>query len=109
MIIVTNGDLSANFESSQMKMDRYDMASIQVVLTGTPVGTLYLMVSNDGVVWDNVPAGDKIIAGPITHTWVTKDLPVKYAKISYVRTSGSGLLNATLRGKTRYGSVVIEQ
>jgi len=68
--------------------------SAQCVWTGTPTGTLFLQVSNDGTTWSTTaevfganPAGG---ASNTSETWFGNGY--KQARISYTNASGSGNL-----------------
>lgn len=75
-----------------------DNAGIEVAWTGTPTGTLQVMVSNSGINFNALtfnpalsqPAGS---AGGLAIA--LRDLPFQYLMLQYTNASGSGTLTAT--------------
>lgn len=110
--IVTNGDMSSSINSTPINLDSIVTYSVQAVFTGTPSGTLQLQGSND-----NVLTGDPMNATPTNWTvivdsisgistagtyTVNVEIPgYSWVRLQYVRTAGSGTLNARINGKRR--------
>jgi hypothetical protein len=106
--LVINGDMSADIDGSAVSVAGWNGFSIQSVYTGTPVGRLKVQISCDLTNnplavsnWDDI--GDpKDVVGAGSHTFVVKYVKWKWARLVYVSTSGSGVLNANLNFRTTY-------
>lgn len=107
--IVTNGDMSANVNSSPTNIDEVVSYSIQAVFTGTPVGILQLQGSNDNVnIGGTGPTNWTVITDSISGITaagtylVNVELPTySWVRLQYVRTSSVGTINARINAKRR--------
>lgn len=73
--------------------------TIDVVITGTPTGTLTLEQSGDGVNYGSYTSTDVAIAGAATNTgYNIQDLPsINYLRVAYTATSGTGSMDVSFR------------
>lgn len=80
--------------SNTMTFSTDTYAAIQVTWTGTPTGTLYLQVSNDGTNWvttsEVFPANPAGSATSTAETW--SGFGYKYARVKYTNASGTGTM-----------------
>jgi hypothetical protein len=118
--VISSGSMAADITSDVTVMPLVSGVSYQVVWTGTsPVGDLYLQGSNtyelnpDGSVktqgtWSTMyvsinggaPAASMPISGNTGDGLIEVERTnLKYIRLFYDRTSGTGTLNATLTGK----------
>jgi hypothetical protein len=95
--------LGASFESSAILAHRFGGFNIQLVFTGSPVGTFKLQCCNDvtydpGVAatktWDDIPDSEQAVSAAGSHTWIVSDR-YKWVRVAWVRTSGTGTCDAT--------------
>ena len=101
--IITNGDMSANVTSLTTDVSNLDRQMIQLVWTGTPVGTFAVDVSLDkGVTWSPLDFGTvPAAAGAAGNNTLRIDGPsIQKMRVRYVRTSGTGTLQAYLMAST---------
>jgi hypothetical protein len=105
--ILSNGDMSQSSLSSSYVIPNSVRSlieqawgfSIQAVWTGSPVGTLSLQSSADGVNWDTIANSSQAINGAGHFTWNYTGAFFPYVQLVYSKTSGTGTLNATLSYK----------
>lgn len=104
--ILNNVSISGNTETDQISILDFVGLSIQVVTTGTAVGTIKLYSSNDeeGISsanssWDKIEGGEFIspVAGSMTFN--IKEIYSGKIKMQYVAGSGTGTMTARLVGK----------
>lgn len=114
-IIVTNGDMStAEIDSIGMDMRQNLNGAIQAVYTGAPVGTIKLQFSTDIQVpgcenqntccpssstWNDYTGSSQAVAAAGRFAWNLLDAGYACLRLVYVKTSGTGSLNATFIGK----------
>jgi len=77
-----------------------EVISFQFVWTGAPTGSIDIELSNDGISWTpaNVDAVDP--AGAASSSILEVETSSRYARSSYVATSGSGTLTVHVTGKS---------
>jgi hypothetical protein len=99
--ILSAVSLGADATSAVADMDHMGMASIHAIWTGTPTGTLSVQVSVNGVDWVAPPTALSVaIAGAAGQVvWTMPDLTWKAVRVIYVRTSGTGTVNAWVNAK----------
>jgi len=69
---------------------------IRLAWTSTPVGTLTLEASNDGLLWTALDGISDATGGAAgAATWAISDMYFQYLRIVYTRTSSSGTLTGT--------------
>lgn len=73
--------------------------TFDVVITGTPTGTLTLQQSGDGVNFGSYTATDVAISGAATSTgYNIQNMPsIKYLRVAYAATSGTGSMDVSVR------------
>lgn len=103
--IVTNGDMSADINSTPTEIDEAVTYSIQAVFTGAPVGNMSLQLSNDVLYpptnWTTIDESTAAITEAGTYA-VNVELPgYSYVRLIYRSTSGTGTLNARINAKRR--------
>ena len=85
-----------------LDVSRMDNVGLEVAWSGTPTGTLSVLVSNSGINWSALtfsppigqPAGSAAM-----ETIDLNQLPFKYLMCQYVNSTGSGTLNIYLQLK----------
>lgn len=106
--IVTSGDMSTTeVDSIPVDMNQILNASIQAVYTGSPVGTLKLQFSDSltlpcnssSIVWNDYTGSSQSITVAGRFAYNLLDAGYRCLRLVYVRTSGTGTLNATFSGK----------
>lgn len=101
-VIVSACDMSqATCTSPSISIWSVSNLDFQAVWTGTPTGTFTVEISEDGIIWDNLPLSPTLsAAGAGGHA--TAELSVvaaPYVHFLYTRASGSGSLTVTAFGK----------
>lgn len=99
-LIITNGDMSGNLASKVYDISEVNNYAVQFVWAGTtPVGTINVLISNDGINFDLLATA--VAVGGNTGNKVIKDsnCGYKYIKAVFTFTSGIGTLNASISGK----------
>lgn len=109
-------DMGASFTSKPIYLGHISDYSIQLIFTGSPVGSFSLQVSNDagrisanseanqyaGVSnWTDLMGSSQSITASGDHTWVAKGAGYLWVRVVYTRVSGSGTLTsarANLKG-----------
>lgn len=100
MFGTTGADMSqSSVTSSTTEINYQDNAGIIVTWAGTsPVGQFFVDVSNDNTNWVTLDFGSAVsISGDSgSHAIDMTQLPFSYIRSRYVKTSGTGTLNANL-------------
>ena len=108
--IMTAGDLSqATVASTAVILDQVFMYAIQAVITGSPVGSIKLQVSNDfdpanptttqPTNWTDVTSSVTAISAATSVVWEDGDSTYRWVRVLYTKTSGTGA--CTIRINTR--------
>lgn len=97
--LVVNHSMASSFQSAGQFLDHYTIYSIQAVYTGSPVGTLSLASSNDGVTWDTITGTSTAVSAAGSTMFNVTITGYKWVRLEYVATSGTGTLNAFYVGK----------
>lgn len=96
--------MGASFNSDPQKVYKTQGFNVQLVFTGSPVGTVKLQSCNaltydpaeaDLATWDDIPDSDQSISASGSHSWTVAD-SYKWVRVSYTRTSGTGTCDGTL-------------
>lgn len=97
--IVTDGSMTTDITSEVVDLSLANGYAIQAWFTGSPVGSLKLEASNDGIQWTDI--SDSITAVSAAGTLIWKEDSAMYDKVRAVYTfsSGSGTLNIQINGK----------
>ena len=112
--VIINCDMStASCASYGIKMDTMEIASFQAVMSGSPVGTLKVQLSNDiatpsngpdkslnVVNWTDYTGSSEAISASGTFVYNLLNSGYGWVRLVYTKTSGTGTLNATFRAKT---------
>lgn len=98
--IVSSGSMGGDITSSSINIQSFSKPCVHVVFTGTPVGVFHVDGSNDNSNFDELSFNAQAPAGSADNfIFDLADVSVPYIRIRYVRTSGTGTLNATVTGK----------
>lgn len=109
-------DMSSDFELMPIYLGNTVNYSIQLVFTGSPVGTFKLQCSDDPgnptlpgkqpqsdtvVHWTDITDSIQAITEAGNHAWNVQNVGYLWVKVAYVRTSGTGALEVarmTIKG-----------
>lgn len=105
--IMTNASLGASVNSSVVDLNQINLLSVQAIWTGgTAAGTLNIQVSNDNVQkisditnWTDYTGSSTTIAGAGDILYNMTFAGYRWMRLHFVRTSGTGTINATMSGK----------
>jgi hypothetical protein len=101
--IGSTGDLSASYNSDAIDLKDATMFSLQAVLTGSPVGTIKLQVTNEPTPsnWKDVNGSSVSITAATNVVWDKSRAPYRWVRIAYTRSSGTGSINiyATMKSE----------
>lgn len=104
--VITNGDMSlASLTSIVPPIQWEDNVGLQLVWTGSPVGTFAVQVSLDQINWATIPASAFNGTYPVPGTTTSpgyldlNQLSASYIRVVYTRTSGTGTLNVLMAAK----------
>lgn len=97
--LMTGGNMSGNLTSSSQNLIQMQIASIQAVWTGSPIGALSLNISNDNVNWTAYTGSTTVVNGAGNFIWNLLSNGYNYVQVVYAASSGSGSLNITVSGK----------
>lgn len=110
--VITNGDMSTTVTSAVTVIQTNSMVSYEVNFTGSPVGVINVQVSNsysknvDGTVrnagsWTTLTLSTPSTVSGAGTNFIDIDALGAYAvRLQYVPTSGSGVINAFVAGKS---------
>jgi hypothetical protein len=96
-------DLGGNLASVPFLMDSSTKASIHNILTGAPVGTLKLQVCNaltdnaaeiPSTEWMDYAGSEIAISGAVHEMYELTDITIKWWRLVYTRTSGTGAISS---------------
>lgn len=74
--------------------------SIQALVSGAPVGTLKVQVSNNAQDWEDVPSLTQAIAAAGNYVIRFCGMNERFLRVYYSRTSGDGTINIWVSGKS---------
>lgn len=99
--IYTAQALTASSISTSIPIDEARSYCIQYVITGTPVGSLQVKGSNDGITYSNVPGSQYTVAISAAGSGLIPDPSpcYSYVQLVYTFTSGTGSISAILNAK----------
>ena len=81
-----------------------DRVAYQINWTGSAVGIFTVEGSNDEVVWTNLPLSTSVTADNAADDAVIEvETALKFVRLLYTRTSGTGTLNAYITAKAISG------
>lgn len=93
---------TATIYSQIIDISKMDNQGLEVTWTGTPTGTLSVLVSNSGINWPSLTFNPIITqpAGSASTIAINlNQIPFKYMMLSYTNASGSGTLTAYAQSK----------
>ena len=113
--ILSSESMGASFVSNGVDISKIDLLSIQAVWTGggSPNGSFTVEVSNDDVPlgsnnqssnvvnWTTYPSSTITISTDGSLVYNIANLGYRWARVRYVRTSGTGTVNANLVVKVK--------
>lgn len=97
--VITNGSMAASLASAAIPTNGCSAMAVQFIWTGTsPVGTVNVLISNDGINFDLLGT-----AVSVSGNTGNKVIPIvapgyKFIQAVYTFTSGVGTLNALVSG-----------
>lgn len=101
--ITTNGDLSASFSGTTIKVEGQKIIAMQAVTTNASglTGTYDMQQSNDGTNWHNVAGATSAVSanGAIMLLPTGGFVAGTYVRFNYTRTGGSGTVNVFMAAK----------
>lgn len=97
-------DMGATFNTATIDLIRFKGYFVQVVTTGSPVGTFYMYASNDPTLasatnWSQIPYSTMTVNGADVHSYNQDGLYCRYVKLGYTRTSGTGTCSIRIQLK----------
>lgn len=92
--LLNDEPMTASFQSDIIELSRKGAFSIHAVFTGSPVGTLYIAVSIDGVNFILLPDSSQAVSAAGEVFYNINQAGYKMARLHYTFTSGSGSLDA---------------
>lgn len=93
--LVNNQSMTSSFLSPTIQVVQGQISSIQASWTGSPVGSLQLLISNDDVVYSVYTGSVTAVSGAGNFLWNLLSCGFNYIKVQYTSTSGTGSLTIT--------------
>lgn len=99
---IKDQSMSSNVTSLTHDITRVTGWSAQFIFSGSPVGTIKIQGTSNGIDFDDLPGAQKQIssAGDFTFN-LTYRAQYPYIRTLFVRTSGTGTLNVIVSGKEK--------
>jgi len=106
--MLLNEDASTSFQSPHTNITNLDKASIHVTWTGSPIGELRIQAAQKkaGEIvkasdWFDLDFGATIAINALdtNHQIILNELPFTTIRLSYISTSGTGTISATITAK----------
>jgi hypothetical protein len=97
--ILTNGDMSGNLTSAPVDLSKTDGYSVYAEWSGSPVGTMKLQVSLDGIHYVDYTGSQTPVNGVGNVIWEVTTAFYDNIRVVYTYGSGSGTLNVQINGK----------
>lgn len=98
--VITDGSMAGNLTSAVTNTQQLDRIKYSTEWSGSPVGTVTIQESSDGVNWydlDIIPA--IAVSGASGHDDIyLQNVSIKFTRLVYTRTSGTGTFQATIEG-----------
>lgn len=98
-ILDVAADMGSSYNGNPQQMDQITVGCLIASYSGSPNGSLKLQVSDDGVIWADLASTATAITTAGTTSWNLWPIGYEYLRIVYTKSSGSGLLSTTFRGK----------
>lgn len=105
--LLTAGDMSDDINTPSQSLTQMQLASVQAVWTGSPVGTFKLQISNDDpkivddadIVWSDYTGSSTMITTAGNFIWNMTGIGFNLVRLIYVFAGGTGSLDVTVSGK----------
>ena len=100
--LVTDASMGAGIigPSTKWSIQGFSRVALQFIWTGSPVGTFFVDVSQDGTNWAALPLSPApAAAGTAGNAFVDAQTGAVFMRVRYVRTSGTGTLNVIADAK----------
>ena len=97
--LVEGQSMGSNYTSPVQDLSRTDSYSVQVVMTGSPVGEFKLQASLDNSNWNDITASIVSVNGSGNIMFVEPDADYDKVRAVYTFTSGSGIMSIRINGK----------
>lgn len=101
---IVDNDMSASFNGPSSNILHTDRVAYQLTWTGTPTGSFTVEGSNDELVWVNLPLSAAVsAAGSADDAVIEIETALKFIRLVYTRSSGSGNLDVHITAKSISG------
>ena len=97
--LIEDADMSSRFVSEHITLAQRIGFSIHAVFTGSPVGSMYISVSINGIDWMLLPDSTEAITAAGDVFYNVCDVKYLMARLHYTATSGTGSLDAFVNTK----------
>ena len=97
--IVTGASLAVNYTTPPLNVDQMTLGTIQAKWSGSPVGSIQVLVSNDNITYSTYTGSSTSVSGPGDFVWLFDVIQFPWFSVQYTWTSGTGSLNVTFYGK----------
>ena len=97
--ITTDVGMNVTYISPQQDMSVTNGYSVYAQWTGSPVGTIELQASLDGVNFVTIAGSPTPVNGPGEALWEVTTAFYDRVRIKYIPSGGSGTLNVQINGK----------
>jgi hypothetical protein len=97
--LIEGGDMSATFQSDGINLHGKEGYSIHAIFTGSPMGTVYLAVSNNNEDWAVLADSAQAVSAAGDVFYNVSKANYSYVRFHYSATSGSGSLDAFFKAK----------
>lgn len=99
--VINGAAMTANISSGAQNIQECTHFAVQSTWSGTsPVGSLTVQASNDGINWDTVDTF-AVSTNSGTHVYNSPLVGYVYTQVNYTFTSGTGTLTSLLSQKAR--------
>lgn len=92
--LIENQSMAASFQSEAIPLIQKQGFSVHAIFTGSPVGSLYLAASIDGINWTVITDSPQAVSAAGDVFFNIRDTAYLSARLHYAATSGTGSLNA---------------
>lgn len=97
---IVDASMGADVNASAIPTSSSEGLSLQAIWTGgTAAGTIKLQASNNGTDWSDLPGTSQTVAGAGSFLWNLYSIFFQYVRIKFVRSAGTGTLNANVFSK----------
>jgi hypothetical protein len=93
--LISNASMTTNITSIPMPVTQGQIAAIQANWSGSPVGSLELLISNDNIIYSVYTGSSTAVSGAGNFLWNLLSCGFNWIQVQYTFTSGTGTLNVT--------------